>query len=318
VLDKFGVGKLRKGKVVMVLLIAVLVLASLNIFAPVLVQPSSVDKATCFSSLVSAQSVQPSVTRTEFKREGDYRQTTVAGAFINNEDVEVYGVATAVVNIRPGESKTLSSERTLLLPHEAKWITINFPGLQYEQSYAIFMTFTAEPIAAPTGSGTLPTFPGSTPHRTTSASGGFDFASIGVPIIGVAAVAVCSVAGFVMLKKMRLSEQKVKRFTSYEYQDWVVRRLGGHAGSVLDSRKGIDGFTSDNVPVSIKQSDSVDRLQVDSFMSALTQLKVRSGVIVAFGFNSDANVAVSRARMNRFDIKLVTIKELIERKEMIL
>ena len=118
-----------------------------------------------------------------------------------------------------------------------------------------------------------------------------------------------------MLKKRRISEQKIKRFTSYEYQDWVLQRLHGHTGSVLDSRKGIDGFSGDNWPVAIKQSDSVDRLQVDIFMNTLIQSKQRSGIIVAFGFTSEANAAASRARTNRIDIKLVTVKDLIERKE---
>jgi hypothetical protein len=36
---------------------------------------------------------------------------------------------------------------------------------------------------------------------------------------------------------------------------------------------------------------------------------------VAFGFDTEAQAASSRARMNRIEIKLVTVKELIERKE---
>jgi hypothetical protein len=68
----------------------------------------------------------------------------------------------------------------------------------------------------------------------------------------------------------------------------------------------------------IKQSDSVGRLQVDSFMNALTQAKVRNGVMVAFGYDSDAFAAVSRAKMNRIDIRLVTVKELIDHKDTLL
>ena len=82
-----------------------------------------------------------------------------------------------------------------------------------------------------------------------------------------------------------------------------------------DSRKGIDGFTGENLPIAIKQSDSLDRLQVDIFMNTLIQAKLRSGVIAAFGFTTEANAAVGRAKMNPIDIKLVTVKELIERKE---
>jgi len=53
-------------------------------------------------------------------------------------------------------------------------------------------------------------------------------------------------------------------------------------------------------------------------MNALAQTKIRSGVIVAFGFNSEANAAASRARINRINTKLVTIKELIDHRESIL
>ena len=177
------------------------------------------------------------------------------------------------------------------------------------------ITFKAEPITnAGGGTGTYTsTQPTYTAPKTSGA--GFDFASVGLAIVGVVVVAFCAVAGFMVVKRGRLSEEKVRRFTSYEYQDWVMQRLGARASSVLDSRKGIDAFTSDNTPLMIKQSDSVGRLQVDSFLNALTQSKMRSGVLVAFDFDADAHAAVSRARMNRVDIKLVTVKELISHKE---
>ncbi len=275
-----------------------------------------------FSQLVSAEFVQPSVTRVNIQVGGDQVSTNVAGAFKNNEAVDVYGVATAVVTLSntPGDSLTASSDRTLIKAGETVWITVNV-RVPFEPYHAHVITFAAEPISAPAGTGSQTTSPsyGGTGQTGSKTSGkGFDFASIAFPVAGIVVVALGSVGGFVMFKKTRLSEQKVRRFTSYEYQDWVMQRLGARAGSALDSRKGIDGFTGENLPVSIKQSDSVDRLQVDLFMNALAQTKIRRGVMVAFGFNSEANAAVNRASMNRIEIKLLTIKELINHKESIL
>ena len=300
---------MKKGKIVNILLIAILVFSILNFASSMLVQSSGKDKTKCKSFLVSGADVVPDVTRVGIQAGGDSFATNVTGAFKNNENVDVYGIATATVTTRPGVSQTLSSSRTLLPAHETTYIMISFPGLMYENYFATLISFTPEPIAGPTGggTGTLTTSPnsGGNGHTSGNTTGkGFDYASVAFPVVGIVVVALGSLGGFMMLKKTRISEQKVRRFSSYEYQDWVFQRLKGHSGSVLDSRKGIDGFTGDNVPVAIKQSDSVDRLQVDSFMNALTQAKTRSGVIVAFGFNSEAYAAVSRAKMNRIDIKL--------------
>lgn len=325
-LDKFEVGrnKLKKGKVVMVLLIAVLVFSILTVAAPALVQcprcPGA-GKITSQSYLVYGSYVQPDVTRIGIQAGGNNYETNVTGIFRNNENVEVYGVATAVVVTGPGASpQTQSSNRTLLPAKGTVYITITFNGLEFQDYYSCLITFTAEPITGPTGGGSGVGTQTTSPYSggIGGAGGGFNFASIGVPLIAVAAVVVCSMGGIVMFRKTRLSEEKVRRFTSYDYQDWVMQRLGGHAGSVFDSRKGIDGFAGDNVPVVIKQSDSVGRLQVNSFMNALTQAKVRRGAVVAFGFDSEAYAAVARAKVNRIDITLVTVKELIKHKETVL
>lgn len=303
----------KKGKIVNSLLIVFLVFSMLSIVA--------IASQSCF---VYAESVQPNVTRVQIHAGGDVRTTNVTGEFKNNEAVDVYGVATAVVTLsaKAGDSQTKSSGRTLISPGQTEWITLSF-DLPFEPYYACMITFAAEPIAGSggTGTGNQPTSPssGGAGHTSGNNAGkGFDYASVAFPVVGIVVVALGSIGGFMMLKKTRISEQKVRLFSSYEYQDWVFQRLRGHAGSVLDSRKGIDGFTGDNVPVAIKQSDSVDRLQVDGFMNALTQAKTRSGVMVAFGFNSEAYAAVSRARMNRIDIKLITAKELIDHKDTIL
>jgi hypothetical protein len=308
----------------MVLVIVVLVFSILTVAVPALVQclrcPGA-GKMTSQSYIVYGSTVQPDVTRIGIQAGGNDYETNVTGIFRNNENVEVYGVATAVVVTSPSASpQTQSSNRTLLPAKGTVYITITYHGLKYEHYYSCLITFAAEPITGPTGGSSGVGTQTASPYSggTGGGKGGFNFASIGVPLIAVAAVVVGSMGGILMFRKTRLSEEKVRRFTSYDYQYWVMQRLGGHAGSVLDSRKGIDGFTGDNVPVAIKQSDSVGRLQVDSFMNALTQTKVRRGLVVAFGFDSEAYSAADRAKLNRIDITLVTVKELIEHKGTVL
>jgi len=143
---------------------------------------------------------------------------------------------------------TASSDRTLIKVGETVWITVNV-HVPFEPYHAHVITFAAEPISAPAGTGsqtTIPSYGGTGNTGGNTSSKGFDFASVAFPAVGIVIVALDSVGGFVMFKKTRLSEQKVRRFTSYEYQDWVMQRHGARAGSVLDSRKGIDGFTGDN------------------------------------------------------------------------
>ena len=313
---------MKKAKSLIALLVVILVFSTAFTFMQFL-QGNDDNKGSSQMFFVSGASVSPNITQIQFGRDGDRFQTSVRGDFQNNEKVDVYGVATATVKVSNTESHTQQSNRTLIPAGQSVWIEVLFKGLPYENFYACYIVFKAEPISAPAGGGSSTSGGGShtagPTHSTgTSSSGGFDFASVGLAVVGVVVIAFCAVAGFMVIKKTRVSEQKVKRFTSYEYQDWVMQRLGARAGSVLDSRKGIDAFTNANVPLMIKQSDNVGRLQVDSFMNALTQAKVRSGVLVAFGYDSDAFAAVSRAKMNRIDIRLVTVKELIDHKDTIL
>jgi hypothetical protein len=306
---------MRKSKIAYVLLIAALMFSIINISVPIQ-QCLGGQKNVGLPFLVAAQS-QPNVIIVNRYPTGNYGYTNVTVVLQNNEDFDVHGTATVTLKTYQNPTGTTKTSDEITIPaHQTITTIVPFSRLPYDPAFATFVTFAAQetvPSTPSTSSGTS----GSNGFTHTSSTGGadFDYGVLTLPISAVAIVVLCVVGGVVVLKKRGVSEQKVKRFTSYEFQDWVLQRLQAHAGSVLDSRKGIDGFTGENVPVSIKQSDSVERLQVDIFMNTLMQAKVRSGVMVAFGFSSEANAAVSRARMNRIDIKLVTVKELIERKE---
>jgi hypothetical protein len=255
---------------------------------------------------------------------GDLSGTSVTGLFQNNENFNVSGIATATVKTSPNAAPIAQQSNTTILPANSQtWITILFSNIPYQNGYAITITFNANPVSNPAGGGSGTQTPQnnggtgttSTSGKTSTSTGGFNAGSLVVPLIVVGAVVVGSMGGLFMFRKTRLSEEKIRRFTSYDYQNWVMQRLGAQPSSVLDSRRGIDGFTGDKVPLAIKQSDNISRLQVDSFINALIQAKTRQGAIVAFDFDTEARAAVTRARMNRMDIKLVTVKELIDHKD---
>jgi hypothetical protein len=308
---------MRKIKIANVLLIAALML---SISVPTLQQSLGREKNVGLPFLVAAQS-QPNVVIVNRYPTGNYGYTNVTIVLRNNENFEVHGIATVTLKTAQNPAGTVETSDVITLPAQQTVTTIvPFSRLPFDPAFATFVTFTAQetvPSTPTTSSGTSGSN-GFTHTPSSSKGTNFDYGVLTLPLSAVVIVVLCAVGGVVVLKKKGVSEQKVKRFTSYEFQDWVLKKLQAHSGSVLDSRKGIDGFTSENVPISIKQSDSVERLQVDIFMNNLMQAKVRSGIMVAFGFSGDANAAVSRARINRIDIKLVTVKELIERKEIAL
>jgi hypothetical protein len=269
--------------------------------------------------------LQPTVTRTGLMSGGNTGQTNATGTFHNSLNVDITGVATATV--RDNDKTYTNSTETVTIPaNGASTITISFNGLPFEQHYSCLINFAADPITCPVcggtgGMGAVVTCPDCGGTGLISESGvgggsGFNFGSIGVPVAGVAVVAVGLVASVMVVKKRRLTEGKVKGFTSSEFNSWVLQRFGGHGASILDSRKGIEGLTSDGVPMMIKQSDNVGKIHIDNFLNSIMQIKARRGVFVAFGFDKDALAAVNRAKANyHIEIKAVTIKELLEHKE---
>jgi hypothetical protein len=277
---------------------------------------------TCPDCFGSGQK-EPNVTKVRLQVGGSPTQTNVSRVFRNNEAVDVYGVATATVNTQK-DAYTQSSNRTLIPAHGEVMILISF-DLKYEIYYASLMDIALETITCPTcegsgGGGALVDCQqcGGTGYVEESAiaGGGFDFAGLAVPIAGVAVVGAVVGAGVTLFKKRQLSEEKIRRFTSFEFEKWVLSRLRGTSASVLDSRRGIDGFTGDGTAVVARQQDNVGKVPVDAFLNSIMQAKAKRGVFVAFSFDREASAAVIKGRINyRVDVKLVTVKELMLKRE---
>jgi len=132
-------------------------------------------------------------------------------------------------------------------------------------------------------------------------------------IVAVAAIAVvgAGVGVFFFAKKRRVNERSLRRLSSREFQEWVLKRVSGKPATSMDTSRGIDGFTSLGHPLCIKQSDSVDMTAIDLFAAALAKSRARNGVMVAFSFGDDAIRGKIRAKRNGLDIQTLTVSELI-------
>jgi len=138
--------------------------------------------------------------------------------------------------------------------------------------------------------------------------------SLPYPLIGGVVIVVVAVLGFLLVavKKRGVSEKSLRKYSSTEFQKWVIKRLEGKESSSRDISMGIDGFTHRGYPLLIKQTDSVSMLDIDRFASSLAKSRTRNGVIVAFGYGADAVRGKVRARTNyRIDIDMLTVSELV-------
>jgi hypothetical protein len=138
--------------------------------------------------------------------------------------------------------------------------------------------------------------------------------NLNYPLIGGIVIVVVAILGFLLVavKKRGVSEKSLRRYSSSEFQKWVIKRLEGKESSSRDISMGIDGFTHRGYPLLIKQTNSVSMIDIDRFASSLAKNRTRNGVIVAFGYGSDAVRGKVRARTNyRIDIEMLTVSELV-------
>lgn len=139
---------------------------------------------------------------------------------------------------------------------------------------------------------------------------------IGGAVYGAAAVAVVAgvaIAAFVVVKKRGVKEEDLRKLPPSEFQNWVLKRIVGKSSSQSDARMGIDGYTIEGQPISIKQADDVGRNAFENFASAMGRRNAKNGTIVAFSFGNDAIRGKVRAKLHYgLEIEMVTVKELIE------
>jgi DNA modification methylase len=111
---------------------------------------------------------------------------------------------------------------------------------------------------------------------------------------------------------MTLEELKVME--PFEFQKWVLQKLGGRVNPRMVGDRGIDGWLGEK-PVQVKRwGHTVGRPEIDKFETALRREKKKEGLVVAFEFGKLANEEVARVKNSKeesLNITLVTVKELI-------
>jgi hypothetical protein len=176
------------------------------------------------------------------------------------------------------------------------------------------------PTPTPTPIPTSPS-PEQTPwwSKPTSPDGGEGNGNLNIPfdiggaVVGVVVVAGVVITAFVVVKKRKVSEKDLRKLSSSEFQSWVLKKLAGKSSSAGDANVGIDGYTVDGQPISIKQADGVDRNVIEGFAAAMGRSRAKNGMIVAFSFGGDAFRGKVRAKLSYgLEIQMLTLKDLME------
>jgi len=105
---------------------------------------------------------------------------------------------------------------------------------------------------------------------------------------------------------------ELKELSDWEFQNWVIDRIGGVPSSKKADDKGVDGYTfMAREPVQVKQSEGVGRNVVDNFETAMRRKHKATGYIVAFSFGKGAYEEAARTKLeDNLDIKLIRVDEL--------
>ena len=107
--------------------------------------------------------------------------------------------------------------------------------------------------------------------------------------------------------------EELRTLQPFEFQNWVIQKLGARVSERKIGDMGIDGFTFDLKPIQVKQSDNVGRNVVDNFETAMRRVNAKRGIIVAFSFGKGAYEEVARAKLQEgLEIELITVEELIK------
>lgn len=280
-------------------------------------------------------SVQATITKKSGFAQLGNEEVHVSGTFENDESVGVYAIVVAEV-ISEVTVFSNESERIYFPPNEE--ITVNvivsgFPDNDwtYISKFGNLGTniYISNPdsLICPScgGDGVL------TPVVTCSICGesgftncpdcninSFSIGTEGITIFGIVAIIGLVIGSMILIKRKKISEDDLKKLSDYEFKNWVIQKLSGHNSEIRDSRVGIDGFSSEGIPVHIRQSDNIKKTEIYKFASELIKKRLRRGIIVAFNFNDEAIDGIVSARQNlRIFIKTITLNELIERSNLI-
>lgn len=113
------------------------------------------------------------------------------------------------------------------------------------------------------------------------------------------------------------TESDLRELGHFEFQNWAVLKVHGEPSPTLSNDGGIDGLSfMYEEPIQVKQSDEVDRPEIDKMHAVLNRAGKDFGFVIAFGFTKGAYREAARYyRDSGKSIVLVTVAELLEATE---
>ena len=126
-----------------------------------------------------------------------------------------------------------------------------------------------------------------------------------------------------MLQLHKYDYDTLRYKNAFEFENWIIRQYGGISNTRQQNDFGLDGKTSDNVPIQVKRSDNVGRNVIDNFFSAVQRFdkklydknKIENkpvGCIIAFSFGKGAIEEVARLHLKEnIIIKLVEVADIV-------
>jgi DNA modification methylase len=111
--------------------------------------------------------------------------------------------------------------------------------------------------------------------------------------------------------------EHLKSLEPFEFQNWIVNKIGGVHNNKKTGDGGVDGWTLEvlnniRLPIQVKQSECVGRNVIDNFETAIRRVKKDKGIIYAFSFCKGAYEETARARTeDNVDIQLVSVSTLL-------
>jgi len=124
---------------------------------------------------------------------------------------------------------------------------------------------------------------------------------------------------------MPTTVEDVSKLEPFEFQNWVViDKMRANLSRKKIGDMGLDGYypksiLTEEAGIQVKQSEGVGRNVVDNFETAIKRAGYKKGYIVAFSFGKGAYEEVARIKnKGELEIKLITVKELLEKKKPII
>jgi DNA modification methylase len=115
---------------------------------------------------------------------------------------------------------------------------------------------------------------------------------------------------------MPTTVEDAKKLETFDFQNWIMRKIHGYPSAKKTGDWGIDGYTLLNqYPIQVKQSEKVGRPELDKFYSAIIRSKKNKGYFIAFSFSTGAITEAQRLiREENIVLNLVTVQDILEGK----